>query len=152
MERAIAEEQDRIVEEFSRVGDWEERYRKIIALGKELPPIEELPAEVRDEKFRVRGCQSTVYLKPDLGNGRVHFTATSDALIVRGLIALLLRVYSDRTPDQILATRPDFIERIGLSQNLSQGRANGLAAMLEQIRLYALAFKAMQMRSQGPAQ
>ncbi len=152
MERAIAEEQERIVEEFSRIGEWEERYRKIIALGKALPAIEDLQADVRDEKFRVRGCQSTVYLKPELREGRVRFTATSDALIVRGLIALLLRVYSERSPDEILGTKPEFIERIGLSQNLSQGRANGLAAMLEQIRLYALAFKAMQMRSQGPAQ
>ena len=152
MERAIAEEQERIVEEFSRIGEWEERYRKIIALGKALPAIEDLQADVRDEKFRVRGCQSTVYLKPELREGRVRFTATSDALIVRGLIALLLRVYSERSPDEILGTKPEFIERIGLSQNLSQGRANGLAAMLEQIRLYARAFKAMQMRSQGPAQ
>ncbi len=137
----ISRAQEQIIEEFSNLEQWEDRYRRIIELGRSLPAIEELPAEARDEKFRVRGCQSTVYLKPELRQGRVRFVATSDALIVRGLIALLLRIYSDRTPAEILGARPEFIERLGLGAHLSQGRANGLAAMIEQIKLYGLAFQ-----------
>ena len=138
-----ARQQDRIVEEFASLEQWEDRYRRIIELGRRLPSIEELPAEARQDKFRVRGCQSTVYLMPELSGGRVRFTATSDAMIVRGLIVLLLRVYSDRTPDQIVQTRPEFIDRIGLGSHLSQGRASGLAAMVEQIKLYGVAYKAL---------
>ncbi len=137
----IVATQRQIVGEFARLDQWEDRYRRIIELGKTLPALEDLPEAVRDEKFRVRGCQSTVYLKPELREGKIFFTATSDALIVRGLIALLLRVYSGRTPNEIAQAAPTFIDEIGLSKNLSQGRASGLAAMVEQIKLYAVAFK-----------
>ncbi|MEN6624631.1 MAG: SufE family protein [Candidatus Sumerlaeia bacterium] len=138
--------QQQIVDEFSRLEEWEDRYGRIIELGKRLPALEELPEDARDEKFRVRGCQSTVFLKPELREGKIFFQATSDAMIVRGLIALLLRVYSGRTPDEIIRTPPEFIDKIGLSRNLSQGRASGLSAMIEQIKLYAVAFKTLQGR------
>jgi cysteine desulfuration protein SufE len=133
----IEQTQQQIIEEFSRFTDWEERYRKIIETGKALP---DLPEELKIEKNRVRGCQSNVWLVPELKERRIHFAATSDAHIVRGLVALILRLYSGRTPQEILATPPDFIQRIGLTDNLSQGRANGLAAMVEQIKLYAQAY------------
>ncbi len=137
----IDDTQRRIIEEFSRHEDWEDRYRRIIELGGLVPDI---PDEYKIEKYRVRGCQSTVYLHASLNEeGRVVFRATSDAEIVRGLIALLLQLYSRRSPDEIIATEPRFINEIGLSDNLSQGRSNGLAAMIEQIKLYAVAFKAM---------
>lgn len=150
MSEAVSEiivTQQQIVDEFARLEQWEDRYRRIIELGKALPAIEDLPEPVRDEKFRVRGCQSTVYLKPEMREGKILFTATSDAMIVRGLIALLLRVYSGRTPDEIARTAPTFIDEIGLSKNLSQGRASGLSAMVEQIKLYAVAFKTLMGRT-----
>lgn len=133
----IDQTQQAIIDEFSRFSEWEERYKRIIELGRALP---DLADEHKTEKNRVRGCQSNVWLVPELREGRVHFAATSDAHIVRGLVALILRLYSGRTPQEILATPPDFITRIGLTDNLSQGRANGLAAMVEQIRLYAQAY------------
>ncbi|HOR27127.1 MAG TPA: SufE family protein [Candidatus Sumerlaeota bacterium] len=142
----IQQAQDEIIEQFSRLDGWEERYRKLIELGRQLP---EIPEEYQIERFRVKGCASQVFLHPEWRAGTVHFDATSDAMIVRGLIALLLRVYSDRRPDEILATPPDFIRKIGLSDHLSPTRANGLAAMVEQIRLYALAFKQLAERRAG---
>ena len=97
---------------------------------------------VKTEENKVRGCQSQVWLFGDLRDGRVWFQADSDAMIVRGLAALILRLYSGRTPDEILANDPDFIERIGMSEHLSMTRSNGLRAMVKQIKLYALAYKA----------
>jgi len=134
----IERTQDRIVQEFNAIPDWEERYQKIIELGKRHPSI---PENLKDEKWIVRGCQSTVWLHPELKDGKIAFAAESNAMIVNGLVALLLRVYSNRTPDEILNTAPRFINEIGLSQHLSQARANGLAAMLEQIKNYAVVFK-----------
>jgi len=134
----IERTQDRIVQEFNAIPNWEERYQKIIELGKRHPSIAE---SLKDEKWIVRGCQSTVWLHPDLKEGKIAFAAESNAMIVNGLIALLMRVYSNRTPDEILNTAPRFINEIGLSQHLSQARANGLAAMLEQIKNYAVVFK-----------
>lgn len=141
MQETIEQAQQAIVEDFSRFGEWEERYAHLIDLGRQLP---ELPEEYMVDKFRVRGCQSTVYLHPKLQDGRVIFEATSDAMIVRGLIALLLRVYSNRTPDEILSAPPHFIQELGLTKNLTIGRQNGLKAMVEQLKLYAMAFKSMQ--------
>jgi cysteine desulfurase/selenocysteine lyase len=148
MGETIDNTQQRIIDAFADYVDWEERYRKIIELGE---TIGDIPEEYKIEKYRVRGCQSTVYLHASLNEqGRVLFKATSDAEIVRGLIALLLQLYSNRTPDEIIATQPRFITEIGLSDNLSQGRANGLAAMIEQMKLYALAFQTMaKARSKG---
>lgn len=134
----IEQAQQNIVAEFGAIDDWEERYRRIIQLGKSLPEIDE---DLKQEKYIVKGCQSTVWLVPGLVDGRVHFQAGSDAMIVRGLIALLMRVYNDRTPDEIASTAPHFINDLGLNRNLTQGRANGLASMIDQIKLYGVAFK-----------
>ncbi len=138
--------QREIVEEFEAFPDWEERYRHIIALGARLP---RLPEEYRRDKYLIEGCQSQVWLHAALEEGKVMLEADSDAMIVRGLVALMLRVFSGRTPDEILNTRPEFIDRIGMSRHLSPTRANGLAAMLKQVRMYAVAFKALIDRGTG---
>lgn len=136
--------QDLIVQEFKKFASWEDRYKRLIEIGKGLPPY---PENKRIEDLKVRGCQSQVWLAAELRDGGlVHFEADSDALIVKGLIALLLRVYSDRTYEEILNTQPDFIAEIGLAGNLSPSRANGLVAMIKQIKYYAQAFKMMQTR------
>ena len=133
--------QEEIVEEFAFFDDWTERYKYVIDLGRKLP---EMPEEFKTEENKVRGCQSQVWLYGDLREGRVWFQADSDAAIVRGLAALILRVYSGLTPDEILATEPEFVERIGMSEHLSMTRANGLRAMVKQIKIYGLAYKAKQ--------
>lgn len=125
-----------LVEQFEMLPSWEDRYAHIISYGKTLAPY---PEEHRTEAFKIKGCQSQVWLHPTVQDGSIHFVADSDASIVKGIIAMLLYVYNDRTPAQILAMKPDFIERIGLTQALSANRANGLSAMLKQIQLYALA-------------
>jgi len=136
MIETIEQAQREIVEEFAFFDDWEQRFEHIIELGKGHLDI---PAEFKVEAFRVKGCQSTVWLYPEYRDGRLFLAATSDAMIVRGLIALLLRVYSGRTPEEILRTPPRFIEELGLNQHLTQGRANGLASMIEYIRRHAAA-------------
>ena len=125
-----------LVEQFEMLPSWEDRYAHIISYGKTLAPY---PEEHRTEAFKIKGCQSQVWLHPTIQDEMIHFAADSDASIVKGIIAMLLYVYNDRTPAQILAMKPDFIERIGLTQALSANRANGLSAMLKQIQLYALA-------------
>lgn len=138
--QTIEQKQAAIVAEFQAIADWRERYRHIINLGRELP---ELSEDLRIDRYKVKGCQSQVWLIASLEDGRVHFQADSDAAIVRGLVAIVVRVFSGHTPDEIIAARPTFVDEIGLSEHLSQTRANGLSAMLRQIRLYAAAFKAM---------
>lgn len=128
-----------LIGEFAGFGDWEDRYKHIIKLGKELPPMNE---DYRVEKNKVKGCQSQVWLYPELKEGKVYFHADSDAAIVKGIIAVLLSVYNGATPDEILATKPTFLDDIGLREHLSMSRANGLSAMLKQISMYAIAFKA----------
>ena len=140
MSGAIEQAQQEIVQDFSRYDDWEERYAHIIAVGKDHPDI---PDEYKDDKYRVKGCMSTVYLHARLEDGKVVYDATSDAMIVRGLIALLMKVYSGRTPEDILENPPHFINDLGLTENLTQGRQNGLKSMIEQIMLYAAALKAL---------
>lgn len=135
----IAEKQAALVAEFAALPDWESRYQRIIALAKGLPP---LPDEHRVEGNRVRGCSSTVWLWADLADGLVTYQADSDAVLVRGLVALLVQVYSGHPPAEILAARPAFIEQLGLNQNLSPNRANGLTAMVKQIMIYAMAYQA----------
>jgi len=137
----INEIQDQIIEEFSMFGDWMERYEYLIDLGKTLPPFD-VAHKVPD--FLIEGCQSKVWLYPSLNDGVITFTADSDALITRGIVALLVRVFSGRTPDEILGADIYFIERIGLRENLSPTRSNGLLAMMKQMRLYALAYKSRQ--------
>ena len=137
---SLAERQQQVVAEFSGLADWEDRYKKLIDLGKALP---ELPDEKKLEDYKVKGCQSQVWMHARLDNGRVVFEADSDAILVRGLVALLLRVYSNATPAEILATPPDFVKEIGLESKLSPSRANGLFSMIKQIKFYAMAFQAM---------
>lgn len=128
-----------IAEEFGFFADWTERYQYLIDLGRKLPPF---PDEARTDAWKVSGCQSQVWLLPSGDAARLDFQAISDSSIVSGLIALLLRVYSGRSADEILATEPRFIDSIGLARHLSPTRSNGLAAMLQKIRDYAQATRA----------
>lgn len=137
----IQQRQQQIIDEFSAIPEWEERYKRIIEYGRELAPMDE---QHKTEKNKVKGCQSTVWLHAELKDGAVHFQGDSDAMIVRGLIALLMMVYSGATPEEIVKTPPDFVVATGLAGHLSQTRANGLAAMVKQIKMYAAVFQAMQ--------
>lgn len=143
---SIEEKQKALVERFNAITDWEDRYREIIQLGRKLP---ELPEEHRIEKNKVKGCQSQVWMHAGLEDGTVVFRADSDAAIVRGLIAILVEVYSEEPPDAILETPPSFIDDLGLSSHLSQNRANGLSAMIKQMKMYAAAFKMLAARGAG---
>ncbi|MGM9675044.1 MAG: SufE family protein [Bacteroidaceae bacterium] len=131
--------QDEIIEEFSDFDDWMDRYQLLIDLGNSQQPLDE---KYKTEQNLIEGCQSRVWLQADLVDQRIHFTAESDALIVKGIVALLIRVLSDHTPQEILDADLYFIERIGLKDHLSPTRSNGLLAMVKQMKLYALAFKA----------
>ena len=133
----LEEAKANIVDEFSLFDSWTDRYEYIVELGRALAG---LPDEFRTEAYRVKGCQSQVWFRARAEDGRIFFEADSDAMIVRGLIALLLRVYSGRTPAEILATRPDFFEKIELGSHLSGSRANGLHAMIGHIQAYARSF------------
>lgn len=127
-----------VIQSFSQYSDWESRYKHLISMGKEL---EAFPEEQRKDENKVKGCQSQVWLHSEVRDGKVHFWGDSDASIVKGIVALLLQIYSDRTPAEILAIKQDFLEPIGLKQHLSMSRANGLSAMMKQIQFYALAYK-----------
>ncbi|MBI4693078.1 MAG: SufE family protein [Gammaproteobacteria bacterium] len=127
--------QEEIVEAFALFEDWSDRYQYIIDVGRALP---EFPVEWKIEDNRLKGCQSQVWIVTELKEGRMHIHAVSDSAIVSGLIALLLQVYSDRKPADILATPPDFIRKIQLEEHLSPTRSNGLAAMVQQIRQFAV--------------
>lgn len=133
-ETAAAAQQS-IIDSFRFLEDWTDRYHYLIELGRSLPPF---PDEKRIESNRLHGCQAGVWLVADYRNGKLYFQATSDSVIVAGLIALLLKVYSGRQPDQILAISPAFIDEIGLAEHLSPHRANGLSLMLARIRTSAL--------------
>ena len=135
----IKEIQDEIIDEFTGFDDWLDRYQLLIDLGSEQDP---LPQEYKTDNNLIEGCQSRVWLQADVVDGKVIFRAESDALIVKGIVALLIKVYSGHTPDEILASEPYFVEAIGLKEHLSPTRSNGLVAMIKQMRLYALAFKA----------
>lgn len=135
----INELQDEIIEEFSDFTDWMDKYQLLIDLGNEQEPLDE---RYKVESNLIDGCQSRVWLQADYSDGIISFTAESDALIVKGIIALLIRVLSGHTPDEILAADLYFIDRIGLKDHLSPTRSNGLLAMVKQMRMYALAFKA----------
>jgi cysteine desulfuration protein SufE len=137
---SLKERQDKVVAQFQSLGDWEDRYKKLIEIGKRLP---ELPVEKKTDDVLVKGCQSQVWMHARLENGLVVFEADSDAILVRGLVALLLEVYSRATPEEILATPPDFVKDIGLESKLSPSRANGVFSMIKQIKYYAMAFQAI---------
>ena len=140
---SINELQDEVIAEFSDLDDWMDRYQLLIDLGNEQPPLDE---KYKTDQNLIEGCQSRVWLQADEVDGKVVFQAESDALIVKGIIALLVKVLSGHTPDEILAADLYFIDRIGLKiglkEHLSPTRSNGLLAMVKQIRMYALAFKA----------
>ncbi|MDO5460389.1 MAG: SufE family protein [Bacteroidales bacterium] len=135
----IKEIQEEIIDEFSGFDDWLDRYQLLIDLGGEQQP---LPEEYKTDNNLIEGCQSRVWLQADYADGKITFRAESDALIVKGIVALLIKVYSGRTPDEILDNEPYFVEAIGLKEHLSPTRSNGLVAMIKQMKLYALAFKA----------
>ena len=135
----INEIQDEVIGEFSEFTDWMDKYQLLIDLGNDLEPLDE---KYKTESNLIDGCQSRVWLQADYTDGKIELQAESDALIVKGIIALLIRVMSGHTPDEILETDLYFIERIGLKDHLSPTRSNGLLAMVKQIRMYALAFKA----------
>ena len=137
--KTINELQDEVIEEFSDFDDWMDKYQLLIDLGNEQEPL--APAYKNDQNL-IDGCQSRVWLQADLVDGKVEFQAESDALIVKGIIALLIKVVSGHTPDEILENELYFIEAIGLKDHLSPTRSNGLLAMVKQMRMYALAFKA----------
>jgi cysteine desulfuration protein SufE len=138
MTMTINEVQDQIIEEFSAFDDWLSKYDYLIELSNELPPID---PQYKTNEYLIKGCQSRVWLNAELQDGKVVFTADSDAIITKGIIALLIRVLSNRTPDEILTADLYFIDRIGLKENLSPTRANGLLSMVKQMRMYALAYK-----------
>ena len=137
--KTINELQDEVIEEFSDFDDWMDKYQLLIDLGNEQ---ESLAPEYKNDQNLIDGCQSRVWLQADLVDGKVEFQAESDALIVKGIIALLIKVVSGHTPDEILENELYFIEAIGLKEHLSPTRSNGLLAMVKQMRMYALAFKA----------
>lgn len=131
--------QEEIIEEFSVFDDWLDKYDYLIGLADTLP---EIAAEHRTEQFLIQGCQSRVWVDARMEEGRVYYAADSDAIITKGIVALLIRVFNGRTPREILDTELYFVDAIGLGANLSPTRANGLVAMIKQMRLYALAFAA----------
>nr|WP_321374292.1 SufE family protein [uncultured Bacteroides sp.] len=134
----INELQEQVIEEFSDFDDWMDKYQLLIDLGNEQEPLEE---QYKTEQNLIEGCQSRVWLQADMEDGKLMFRAESDALIVKGIIALLIKVVSDHTPDEILDNELYFIDKIGLKEHLSPTRSNGLLSMVKQMRMYALAFK-----------
>lgn len=135
----IKEIQNEIVSEFSMFDDWMERYEYIIELGKGLPIIEE---QFKTEDNIIKGCQSKVWVHAEEKDGKVIFSAESDAILTKGIIAILIRAFSNQTPAEILAANTDFVDEIGLKEHLSATRANGLVSMIKKIKMYALAFEA----------
>ncbi len=138
---SIKEAESEIISEFEMFEDWMDKYNHLIELGKSIPLIDD---KNKTPQYLIKGCQSQVWLHATYDNGKVYFTADSDALITKGIIALLLRVLSERTPDEIINAELNFIDKIGLKEHLSPTRANGLVNMVKQIKLYAKAFKAKQ--------
>ena len=137
--RSIIDVENEIVDEFSAFEDWMDKYEYIIELGKSVPVIEE---SQKTEANLIKGCQSRVWLSSEFRDGRIFFAADSDAIITKGIISLLVRVYNGRRPDEILSSDFSFVEKIGLKENLSPTRANGLVSMIKQIQNYAVAYSA----------
>ena len=136
---SINELQDEVIAEFADFDDWMDKYALLIDLGNALEPLDE---KYKTESNLIEGCQSRVWLQADYVDGRIHFRGESDAVIVKGIVSLLIRVLSDHTPQEILDADLHFIDQIGLKEHLSPTRSNGLVAMVKQMRLYALAFRA----------
>ena len=134
----IKEIQEEIIDEFSMFEDWEERYPYMIDLGKTLPLIDE---QFKTEEYIIKGCQSKVWVHAEMENDKVVFTADSDAIITKGIIAILIRVFSNQSPKDIIEADTDFIDEIGLKEHLSPTRANGLVSMIKQLKMYAIAYQ-----------
>lgn len=130
--------QEELIDEFSMFDDWMQRYEYMIELGKSLPLIEE---NLKTDDKLIKGCQSKVWLNSEMKNGKIIFTADSDAIITKGIIAVLVRVFSNQKPQAILDANTDFIDEIGLKEHLSPTRANGLVSMIKQMKMYALAYQ-----------
>ncbi|HOP03986.1 MAG TPA: SufE family protein [Tenuifilaceae bacterium] len=135
----IDQVQNQIVEEFSIFDDWMDRYQQLIDIGSELKPMDE---KKRSEQHLIKGCQSKVWVDAELNDGKIFFTADSDAIITKGIVALLIRVLNGQSPKDIIDADLFFIDKIGLKENLSPTRSNGLLAMMKQMKLYALAYQA----------
>jgi len=135
---SIQDIQNEIIDEFSMFEDWEERYQYMIDLGKDLPLIEE---QYKTDANIIKGCQSKVWVHAELKDDKIIFTADSDAIITKGIIAILIRVFSNQKPKDILEANTDFIEQIGLKEHLSPTRANGLVSMIKQLKMYAIAYQ-----------
>jgi cysteine desulfuration protein SufE len=144
--KTIQEIENEIVEEFSLFDSWDDKYEYIIDMGKKLPALEE---KHKLDENKVRGCQSTVWLVSEYKDGKLYFKADSDAIIVKGLISMLIRVLTGHTPDEIINANLEFIQKIGMTTHLAQTRANGLLAMVKQMKNYALAFKIKNSMSHG---
>lgn len=142
----INERIEKLKQDFQSFNQWEDRYKHLIDLGKKMPAMNEA---YKTEENKVKGCQSQVWLHAELVGDKILFSADSDASIVKGIVALLVYVYSNSTPDEILSTRPTFLEDIGLREHLSMSRANGLTSMVKQISFYAMAFKAKMSMNQN---
>ncbi len=134
----IKEVQSEIIDEFSMFDDWTERYEYIIELGKSLPIIDE---KYKTDEYIIKGCQSKVWLNAEYKDGKIFFTADSDAILTKGIIAIMIRVFSGQSPKDVLEASTDFVDEIGLKEHLSPTRANGLVSMIKQIKMYALAFE-----------
>ena len=137
--QTIQEIEQSLIEEFEMFDDWMDKYNYIIELGKELPLIEE---QYKTPDFLIEGCQSQVWLHPEYKEGRIYFTADSDAIITKGIVNLLVKVFSGRTPQEILDDDLSYLDAIGLKEHLSPTRSNGLASTIKQLKMYAVAFKA----------
>lgn len=136
--QSIQEIQDEIIDEFSMFDDWEERYQYMIDLGKELPLIE---SQYKTESNTIKGCQSKVWVHAELQEDKITFTADSDAIITKGIIAILIRSFSNQHPKDIIDANTNFIDKIGLKEHLSPTRANGLVSMIKQLKMYAIAYQ-----------
>ena len=135
----MKETEEQLIQEFEMFDDWMDKYNYIIELGKELPLIEE---QCKTPDSLIEGCQSQVWLHPEYKEGRIYFTADSDAIITKGIVNLLVKVFSGRTPQEILDDDLSYLDAIGLKEHLSPTRSNGLASMIKQLKMYAVAFKA----------
>lgn len=140
----IKEKQEKLIKEFEQYTEWEDKYKYLIDLGRKLKPLDEV---FKTDRYKIEGCQSQVWIHAIQQDGKIFFEADSDAAIVKGLIAILLEVYSGHTPEEILSNPPDFLSKIGIDKHLSPTRKNGLAAMMKQIQMYALAFKSLKSKN-----
>lgn len=129
-----------LIERFTQHADWEDRYRELVKLGRAMPELDE---SFKTDKYKIKGCQSQVWLVPELKDGKLLFKADSDAMLVKGIVALLVNAYSELEPSEVVAQKPDFLKEIGITEHLSMNRTNGLANMVKQIQMYGIAFKSL---------